>query len=62
MTFIHDNKIKFFEENRQAFLRYHAEETAEEIVSNAVVAMSEQGAGTLQPDDSDVEEGGHAGQ
>lgn len=57
-----DNKIKFFEENRQAFLRYHAEETAEEIVYNAVVAMSEQGAGTLQPDDSDVEEGGHAGQ
>ena len=57
-----NNKIKFFEENRQAFLRYHAEETAEEIVYNAVVAMSEQSTGTLQPDDSEVDGGGHAGQ
>ena len=57
-----NNKIKFFEENRQAFLRYHAEETAEEIVYNAVVAISKQSTGTLQPDGSDVEEGGHAGQ
>lgn len=55
-----DENTKFFEENRQAFLRYHAEETVEEIIYNAVVAVSEQSAGTVQPEGGDVEEGGHA--
>lgn len=55
-----DENTKFFEENRQAFLRYHAEETAEEIVYNAVFAAADQSSGTVQPDDEEVDEGGHA--
>lgn len=56
-----DNNTKFFEENRQAFLRYHAEETTEEILYNTVIAISEQATGTVQPEDGSVDEGGHAG-
>lgn len=56
-----DKKVKYFEENRQAFLRYHAEETTEEILYNTIIAITEQGTGTVQPDSGDVEEGGHAG-
>ena len=55
-----DKKVKYFEENRQAFLRYHAEETAEEILYNTVIAASEQSSGTVQPESGDAEEGGHA--
>lgn len=55
-----DENTKFFEENRQAFLRYHAEETAEEIIYNAVVAVSDQSAGTVQPESGKIDEGGHA--
>lgn len=56
-----DKKVKYFEENRQAFLRYHAEETTEEILYNTIIAITEQGTGTVQPDSGDVDEGGHAG-
>jgi hypothetical protein len=56
-----DENTKFFEENRQAFLRYHAEETAEEIVYNAVFAAADQSSGTVQPDDAEIEEGEHTG-
>lgn len=56
-----NKQVRYFEENRQAFLRYHAEETAEEIIYNAVVAASEQTAGTAQPESGEAEEGGHAG-
>lgn len=56
-----NKQVRYFEENRQAFLRYHAEETAEEIIYNAVVAASEQAAGTAQPESGEAEEGGHAG-
>lgn len=55
-----DKKVKYFEENRQAFLRYHAEETAEEILYNTVIAASEQSGGTVQPESGNAEEGGHA--
>ena len=55
-----DKKVKYFEENRQAFLRYHAEETAEEILYNTVIAASEQSSGTVQPESGDADEGGHA--
>ena len=55
-----DKKVKYFEENRQAFLRYHAEETAEEILYNTVIAASEQSSGTIQPESGDAGEGGHA--
>ena len=55
-----DENTKFFEENRQAFLRYHAEETAEEILYNTVIAVSEQASGTAQPEEGDIEDGGHA--
>ena len=55
-----DKKVKYFEENRQAFLRYHAEETTEEILYNTVIAASEQSSGTVQPESGDAAEGGHA--
>lgn len=55
-----DKKVKYFEENRQAFLRYHAEETAEEILYNTVIVASEQSSGTVQPESGDADEGGHA--
>ena len=42
------------------FLRYHAEETAEEILYNTVIAASEQSSGTVQPESGDAGEGGHA--
>jgi len=57
-----DKKTKYYEENRQAFLRYHAEETTEEILYNTIIAVTEQESGTAQPESGDVDEGGHAGE
>lgn len=46
-----DKKVSYFEENRQAFLRYHAEETDEEILYKVVTISTEQSATDPQPDD-----------
>lgn len=46
-----DKKVSYFEENRQAFLRYHAEETDEELLYKVVTISTEQTATDPQPDD-----------
>jgi len=46
-----DKKVSYFEENRQAFLRYHAEETDEEILYKVVTSADIQADTDPQPDD-----------